>query len=279
MAENVNFPLDQGSRTSAFQGLKEASQKTDKPPQSEDKKKELSNSDRARESQESQRDIASAERRELQANRQEVSKDAKSESRNARSQGPAGANKLSRVSGGSAQDPEEPSNEQSTAGDSLNNRDRVNEVQDGNNIDSIRKATARAAEDATSQQGSPSIRDTSEAGRPTQGRERLEEDIKNSAPSLEERAAATLEQSPANDAKVQQRLQDKRVEEARVRVKNEPALRTPPQKIKPVEKPKEPLREAVDNNPLRGPRPSELKDESDASAVETERGQNVSNLI
>ncbi len=265
MAENVNFPLDQGSRSSAFQGLKETTPKADKPQQSEDKKKEVSNSDRARENQEARRDIAQAERRELQANRQESSQEAKSKSENTRRQEPA-----------------ERRNEQSTSADSLNNRDRTNEIQNGNNIDSVRKATTRAVEDATSvkqENPSPSARDTAEAEKPTQGRGSFEEDLKSSPPSPEEIAGRSLEQRPPNDAKVQERLQDKRVEEARARVKNEPALRTPPQKIKPVEKPKEPLREAVDNNPLRGPRPSELKDESDASAVETERGQNVSNLI
>ena len=55
---------------------------------------------------------------------------------------------------------------------------------------------------------------------------------------------------------------------------------TPWQIIEPVEgRPKEPIKEGVDINTLRGPRPSDLEDESDASAVETERGQNISDLI
>jgi hypothetical protein len=286
MAEDVNFPLDQGSRTSAFQGLREASQKTEKSQQAKSQENEVTDSDRARENQEAAEDIAPAERRELQSNRQEVSRDAEIDARNPRSQGSAGANELSRISEGTARKPEE--NPRPDDANDLTNTDRINEFQNGARIDSVQEAVAQAGEDATSGkrenparplQGGPSIRDTTEAGRPTQGRERLEEDIKNAPPSTEERVAKNLEQTPANDAKVQQRIQEERVEKAETRVKNEPALKTPEQSIDPVEPPSEPLREAIDNNPLRGPKPSELKEEPDATAVETERGQNVSNLI
>ena len=74
-------------------------------------------------------------------------------------------------------------------------------------------------------------------------------------------------------------VQEARAAEEETRARNEPAFDTPAPEVEPFEGPPvEPLEDAQDINPLRGPRPSELRDD-DASAVETERGQNVSNLI
>ena len=42
---------------------------------------------------------------------------------------------------------------------------------------------------------------------------------------------------------------------------------------------RESLQEAQDINPIREPRPSEIRDEPDSTAIETELGQNVSSLI
>ena len=46
-----------------------------------------------------------------------------------------------------------------------------------------------------------------------------------------------------------------------------------------IEGPEYRIQEGLGTNSLLGPRPSKLRDDSDASAVETERGQNVSSLI
>ena len=46
-----------------------------------------------------------------------------------------------------------------------------------------------------------------------------------------------------------------------------------------IEEPENRIQEGLGTNSLLGPRPSKLKDDSDASAVETERGQNISSLI
>jgi hypothetical protein len=128
-------------------------------------------------------------------------------------------------------------------------------------------------------EGTPSSSDVAEdGGAGFQSRANLEASFNADPPSPEERSAENLEQRPEVDARIQQRVQDDRAAEEETRVRNEPALESPPPEIDPVEPPVEPLREAVDNNPLRGPRPSELR-EDDASAVETERGQNISNLI
>ena len=87
------------------------------------------------------------------------------------------------------------------------------------------------------------------------------------------------QQPRPTDARVQEREMKKRAEAEKVRAQNEPALEIPSQSIDLIDADEEPLRENADNvNPLRGPRPSKLRDD-DATAVETERGQNISNLI
>ena len=46
-----------------------------------------------------------------------------------------------------------------------------------------------------------------------------------------------------------------------------------------IEGPEYRIQEGLGTNSLLGPRPSKLRDDSDASAVETECGQNISSLI
>lgn len=328
MAEDVNFPLDQTRNTSAFQGLREASQESGRPRRIEDQEEDLNNPEQTREgqeqqsvneagslssrvelsqgarqqagadpqnptdgqNQEAQQDIAEAERRELQSNRQEVSEDASTESRNLGSQGPAGANELGRVSEGFVQDSEEQLNEQARSGNDIADPDRIEEFQNGSRIDSVQEAVVRAGEDAVAieqedpgrpLQGAPSIRQVAEEGAGPQGRERLEEDITADLPSPGESAREELQGNrvAASDARIQESLNEERAAEEADAVRNDPAIETPEQTIEPIETSQEPLEEAQDNNPLRGPRPSELRDDSDASAVETERGQNISSLI
>ena len=186
---------------------------------------------------------------------------------------------------GGVSSPEARLTERFEEGNDVADPDRIEEVQGNTQVDSVAEGTRRANDEATSVeqenpatplQGQPSIRDVAEDGGSAQ--ERLDESFNSDPPSASERSAEELDQTPPNDARIQQRIQEERVAEEESRIKNEPALETPAQNIDPVEDPEEPLQEAVDNNPLRGPRPSELRDD-DASAVETERGQNVSNLI
>jgi hypothetical protein len=326
MAEDVNFPLDQTRNTSAFQGLREASQESGRPRRIEDQEEELDSPDRAREgqeqdpvnevgslesrvelsqgarqqadpqnptdrqNQEAQQDIAEAERREFQSNRQEVSEDARTDSRNPGAQGPAGANELGRVSEGFVQDSEELLNDQIRSGNDAADPDRIEEFQNGAQIDSVQEAVVRAGEDAVAVeeedpgrplQGAPSIREVAEEGAGPQGRERLEQVISNDIPSPDESAREDLQGNRvgASDARVQKNINEERAAEEADAARNDPAIDTPDQTIDQVEASEEPLQEAQDINPLRGPRPSELKDDSDASAVETERGQNISSLI
>ena len=100
------------------------------------------------------------------------------------------------------------------------------------------------------------------------------------APSPDESAKADLQDNrvAASDTRIQERVNEEKAAEEADRVKNEPALDTPAQVIEPIERPAEPIKDGLDTNPLQGPRPSEIRDAS-GSSVETERGQNVSELI
>ena len=237
-------------------------------------------------------DIAAAERREFQAERQGILEEATAEFRNPGSQGPAGANELGRVSEGFIQDSDELLNEQIRSGNDIADPDRIEEFENGARIDSVQEAVVRAGEDAVAAEqedparpleGAPSIRDLAREGSGVpQGREALEETQRADPPNPDERAEELLERSRSAtaDTRVQERIQEERQVEEERAAREEPAIETPDQTIEPVEgEPEEPIQEGLDINPLRGPRPSELRDESDASAVETERGQNISNLI
>lgn len=240
--------------------------------------------------EEQEPDIAEAERRELQSSRQEISNDARADFRNPQSQGPAGANELSRVSEGAIENPQDTFEEGFSVGNDVANPNAIDEFQNSNQINSIQDAVEQASEAAVSVEqenpgapleDAPSIRELAVEGAGPDGRERLEQTIAPQTPRPEEAQQAELQENrvDAGDTKIQERINEEEVAEEARRVRNEPAIETPEQRIEPIETPEEPIEEAQDINPLRGPRLSELRDESDAAAVETERGQNVSELI
>ena len=80
-------------------------------------------------------------------------------------------------------------------------------------------------------------------------------------------------------ASVPETRAEQRAEVAQEAARNEPPLDIPAADVEQIEEVSEPLQEAQDTNPLRAPGPSEIRDEPDATAIETERGQNVSSLI
>ena len=310
--EDVNFPLDQSQVSGALRGLREAGGESSRPRRLEDSEDEFRNPE-ARDDEEVEQ-TAQAERTvigqdrvidfydvlEQDQQREQIIADIAEEALEVvvrdftgslTIQIAAVASKLTteQQSGvdprGGVSSPEARLTERFEEGNDVADPDRIEEVQGNTRVDSVAEGTRRANDEATSVeqenpatplQGQPSIRDVAEDGGSAQ--ERLDESFNSDPPSASERSAEELDQTPPNDARIQQRIQEERVAEEESRIKNEPALETPAQNIDPVEDPEEPLQEAVDNNPLRGPRPSELRDD-DASAVETERGQNVSNLI
>ena len=300
--EDVNFPLDQSQVTSALRGLREAGEESSRPRRLEDSEDELRNPE-ARDDEEVEQ-TAKAERTVIAQDRVDVLEQDQQQKQiiadiaeealevvvrdftgSLTIQIAAVASKLTTEQQGGVSSPEERLTERFEEGNDVADPDRIEEVQGNTRVDSVAEGTRRANDEATSVeqenpatplQGQPSIRDVAEDGGSAQ--ERLDESFNSDPPSASERSAEELDQTPPNDARIQQRIQEERVAEEESRVKNEPALETPAQNIDPVEDPEEPLQEAVDNNPLRGPRPSDLRDD-DATAVETERGQNVSNLI
>ena len=229
--------------------------------------------------QEPQQDIAAAERSELQANRQ-VSEDARTDSRNPRSQGPAGANELARVSEGAVQEPDERLEEGFRIGNEVANPNAIEEFQSGNQAENVRKAFQQANENVASVEqenlasqvrNEPTLRDLPKEGTGPEGHEALEQIIAPNLPRPEETQRAELQENrvDASGTKIQKQVNEAKAEKAREAVRNEPAIEIPSQKIEQVEPPEKPIEEGQDVNPLRGPRPSELRDESDASAVET----------
>ena len=80
-------------------------------------------------------------------------------------------------------------------------------------------------------------------------------------------------------ASVPETRAEQRAEVAQEADRNEPPLDIPAADVEQIEEISEPLQESQDTNPLRAPGPSEIRDEPDATAIETERGQNVSSLI
>ena len=250
--EDVNFPLDQSQVTSALRGLREAGEESSRPRRLEDSEDEFRNPE-ARDDEEVEQ-TAQAERTVI------------------------GQDRVIDFYDVLEQDQQQEQIIADIAEEAL-------EVVVRGFTGSLTIQIAAVASKLTTEQQSGGaealrnpLRADREPGVDPRGGAPTAEGFSSEPPSATERAAADLDQTPPTDSQIQQRIQEERVAEEESRARNEPALETPAPEIEPVEPPEEPLQEAVDNNPLRGPRPSDLRDD-DATAVETERGQNVSNLI
>ena len=290
--EDVNFPLDQSQVSGALRGLREAGGESSRPRRLEDSEDEFRNPE-ARDDEEVEQ-TAQAERTVIAQDRVDVLEQDQQQEQIIADIAEEALEVVVRDFTGSltiqiaAVASKLTTEQQSGGAEALRNplrADRESGVDPrGGAPTEEQQVTERfesgndAANPATPLRGQPSSRDVVEGGRPPEGQERIAEGFSSEPPSATERAAADLDQTPPTDSRIQQRIQEERVAEEESRARNEPALETPAPEIEPVEPPEEPLQEAVDNNPLRGPRPSDLRDD-DATAVETERGQNVSNLI
>ena len=312
--EDVNFPLDQGQVTSALRGLQEARDESSRPRRLEDSEEEFRNAETSEDDEAEQ--ASQAERRVIAEDRVEVAEQAQQQDQTVSAR--VDENQEVEIQDQTSTEEQQAEVDQENlrplevarefgidprggipsaseqvedgfrTGNDVADPNRIDEVQNASRVDSVAEGAERVNEEAVELEqenparpleGTPSSRDVAEdGGAGFQSRANLEASFNADPPSPEERSAENLEQRPEVDARIQQRVQDDRAAEEETRVRNEPALESPPPEIDPVEPPVEPLREAVDNNPLRGPRPSELR-EDDASAVETERGQNISSLI
>ena len=112
---------------------------------------------------------------------------------------------------GGVSSPEERLTERFEEGNDVADPDRIEEVQGNTRVDSVAEGTRRANDEATSVeqenpatplQGQPSIRDVAEDGGSAQ--ERLDESFNSDPPSASEKSAEELDQTPPNDARIQQ---------------------------------------------------------------------------
>mgnify|MGYP006421534617 FL=1 len=297
--EEANFPLDQSQTNSALRGLAQAREESSRPRRLEDNEDDVGGPE-GRDDEETERP-GQAERTVIAEDRVEVTQQSRRQDQTVadnfaedqeveirdqttveEQEGVAEENlaplEVARELGvdprGGISTPEERVTEAFESGNDVADPGRIEEVQRRSEPDSVAEGARRVRDEASTVEREnpatplrepPSIRDLE----PDDSGESLDESFNSDPPSSTERSRADLQrdEAGATDTKVQQRVRDARETEERDRVRNEPALETPEQDVEPVEEPVQPL-------PGSGSR-----DESDATAVETERGQNVSDLI
>ena len=273
--EDVNFPLDQSQVSSALRGLQEAREESTRPRRLDDAGEELQNAGQARDDEEAQQ-TAQAERAVIREDRVDVAAQSRQQQQT-RQQDQTVADRVSEgqeveVQDQTAVEEQEGVNEETLqplevarefgvdprggvpsaaeqvtdglrSGNDIADPNRINEFQNGSQVDSIEEGVEAANEEVTSVEeenparqldNSPSPRDVAEAGGAgLQGRGDLEETFNSDPPAPQETARADLQDNrvSANDSRVQQRIQEERVEDAELRVRNEPAIETPAQTI------------------------------------------------
>jgi hypothetical protein len=220
------------------------------------------------------------------AERRVVSEDALQ--RNRRAPTPTNTGESALVAGPGGSDPEEALNEGFQLENTETNPNGSEEFSTRNQIDNPEEAAA-----ATNQLDSNPTSRATEVRNETRDTQNAITDIpKNQNIQLQQRVEAnnakirrTEEVEVEEDAfyltrsNVPETRAEQRPEVAQEAARNESPLDIAARDVEQIEEASEPLQEAQDTNPLRAPGPSEIRDEPDATAIETERGQNVSSLI
>jgi hypothetical protein len=193
---------------------------------------------------------------------------------------------LSAGQGGS--DPEEALNEGFQLGNTQTNPNRTREFSTRNQIDNPQEAAAATNDlDSNPTSRTREARDESRnsgndvADAPEQQNVQLQQRVESANAEIRGTEEVAVQEDDLSEtaANVPERRSEQRAEAAQEAARNEPPLDIPASDVDQIEEVPEPLQEAQDTNPLRAPGPSEIRDEPDATAIETERGQNVSNLI
>jgi hypothetical protein len=208
--------------------------------------------------------------------------------RNRRAPTPTNSGDSALVAGPGGSDPEEALNEGFQLGNTQTNSNGSEEFSTRNQIDNPEEA-ATATNDFDTNPTSRA-RDTRDASRettndvadaPEQQNVQLQQRVESD--NSEVRGTKEVEVQEDNlsgtGASVPETRAEQRAEVAQEAARNEPPLDIPAADVEQIEEVSEPLQEAQDTNPLRAPGPSEIRDVPDATAIETERGQNVSSLI
>jgi hypothetical protein len=254
MAEDVNLPLDQTRNTSKFQFLRDS----DRPRRIEGQEEELNNPDRAREEQEQQlvNDVESLESRvELF---QGASQQADEDLRN-----PTDLNNQE-----VKQDIAEAERRELQGSHTVADADRIKEFENITRIDVGSLESRVELFQGASQQADEDLRNPIDLNN-----QEAKQDIAE-AERREFQGSHIVEGVDRIDS-----VQEEVAVEEEDAVRNEPAIGTYEQSIEPTEESENPIQEGLGASSLLGPQPSELREDSDASAVETERGQNISSLI
>jgi hypothetical protein len=208
--------------------------------------------------------------------------------RNLRAPTPTNTGDSALVAGPGGSDPEEALNEGFQLGNTQTNSNGSEEFSIRNQIDNPEEAAAATNDFDTNP--TSQARDTRDESRkttndvadaPEQQNVQFQQRVESG--NAEVRGTEELEVQEGNlsetGASVSETKAEQRAEVAQEAVRNEPPLDIPAADVEQIEEISEPLKEAQDTNPLLAPGPSEIRDEPDATAIETERGQNVSSLI
>mgnify|MGYP006416874417 FL=1 len=208
--------------------------------------------------------------------------------RNLRAPTPTNTGDSALVAGPGGSDPEEALNEGFQLGNTQTNPNGSEEFSTRNQIDNPEEAAAATNDFDTNP--TSRARDTRDESRettndvadaPEQQNVQLQQRVESD--NAEVRGTEEVEVQEDNlsetGASVPETRAEQRAEVAQEAARNEPPLDIPAADVEQIEEVSEPLQEAQDTNPLRAPGPSEIRDEPDATAIETERGQNVSSLI
>ena len=208
--------------------------------------------------------------------------------RNLRAPIPTNTGDSALVAGPGGSDPEEALNEGFQLGNTQTNPNGSEEFSTRNQIDNPEEAAAATNNFDTNP--TSRARDTRDESRETtndvadapeqqnvQLQQRVESD--NAVVRGTEEVEVQEDNLSETGASVPETRAEQRAEVAQEAARNEPPLDIPAADVEQIEEISEPLQESQDTNPLRAPGPSEIRDEPDATAIETERGQNVSSLI
>jgi hypothetical protein len=192
------------------------------------------------------------------------------------------------VTGPEDSDPEEALNEGFQLGNTQTNPNGSEEFSTRNQIDNPEEAAAATNDFDTNP--TSRARDTRDESRettndvadaPEQQNVQLQQRVESGNAEVRGTKEVKVQEDNLSEtgASVPETRAEQRAEVAQEAARNEPPLDIPAADVEQIEEISEPLQESQDTNPLRAPGPSEIRDEPDATAIETERGQNVSSLI
>jgi hypothetical protein len=201
---------------------------------------------------------------------------------------PNNSSDSAQVAGPGDSDPEEALNEGFQLGNTQTNPNRTEEFASRNQVDNLEDAAAAtnnldSSPTSRARDVQDESRDTSSDVSDAPERQNIQIQQRVESNNAEVRGTEEVEIQEDNvseiEGNVSEARSEQRAEDAREAARNEPPLDIPASDVEQIEEVREPLQEAQDTNPLRAPGPSEIRDEPDATAIETERGQNVSSLI